>query len=98
MAHSLALIQNLGPWEIGAIVLIVLLLFGGKKLPELARGAGKAIKEFRSATAEAEKTFKSALDETDAAETKPKAPAPEDNVSKPLSTGDVPRESVKNDH
>lgn len=65
MEPHFALIQNLGPWEIGAIVLIVLLLFGGKKLPELARGAGKALKEFRSATAEAEKTFKNALDESD---------------------------------
>lgn len=59
-----AFIQNLGPWEIGLIVLLALLLFGGKKLPELARGAGRAIKEFKEATSDAEKTFKDALKET----------------------------------
>jgi sec-independent protein translocase protein TatA len=37
-----------GPWEIAAIVLIVLLLFGGKKLPELARGLGKGMREFKN--------------------------------------------------
>ena len=36
-----------GPWEIALIVLIVLLLFGGRKLPELARGLGKGMREFR---------------------------------------------------
>lgn len=41
-----------GPWELGAVVLVVLLLFGGKKLPELARSMGKSIKEFRKATEE----------------------------------------------
>lgn len=56
-------IQNLGPWEIGLIILLALLLFGGKKLPELARGAGKAIKEFRGASQDAEKTFKDAMKE-----------------------------------
>jgi len=40
----------LGGPEIALIVIVVLLLFGGKKIPELARGLGKGIKEFRSAT------------------------------------------------
>lgn len=69
-----AFLQNLGPWEIGLIVLLVLLLFGGRKLPELARGAGKAIKEFRHATSDAEKTFKDAMNEPSESE-KPKAEA-----------------------
>ena len=38
----------LGHWEILAIALLVLLLFGGKKLPELARGLGKSITNFKS--------------------------------------------------
>lgn len=37
----------LGTWEIIIIVLAVLLLFGGKKIPELMRGLGKGVKEFR---------------------------------------------------
>ena len=37
----------LGPWQIGLIVLAILLLFGGKKLPELMKGMGKGIKGFK---------------------------------------------------
>jgi len=37
-----------GPWEIAIIVIAILVLFGGKKLPELARGMGRAMREFRS--------------------------------------------------
>lgn len=37
----------MGPWQIGLIVLAVLLLFGGKKLPELMKGMGKGIKGFK---------------------------------------------------
>lgn len=40
-------ILNLGPWEIALIVFLALLLFGGKKLPTLARDLGSGIKEFR---------------------------------------------------
>lgn len=37
----------LGTWEIVLIVLAVLLLFGGKKIPELMKGLGKGVKDFR---------------------------------------------------
>ena len=43
---------NLGPIEIGAIMLLILLVFGAKRIPEIARGLGKGIREFRSATNE----------------------------------------------
>jgi len=36
-----------GPTEIVVIVLVILLLFGGKKIPEFARGLGKGIREFK---------------------------------------------------
>ena len=41
------LIGIIGPWQIVLIVLVVLLLFGGKKIPELMRGLGKGIREFK---------------------------------------------------
>lgn len=44
----------IGPWQIGLIVLAVLLLFGGKKIPELMRGLGSGIKEFKDASKEDE--------------------------------------------
>ena len=40
---------NLGPWEILLILVVVLILFGAKRLPELARGLGQGINEFRDA-------------------------------------------------
>jgi sec-independent protein translocase protein TatA len=45
-----------GPWEIILVVLVVLLLFGGRKIPELMRGLGKGVKEFKEGIAEDEKT------------------------------------------
>ncbi|MBQ4801437.1 twin-arginine translocase TatA/TatE family subunit [Aquimarina sp. MMG015] len=44
----------LGPWQIALIVAVVLLLFGGKKIPELMRGLGSGIKEFKDASKEEE--------------------------------------------
>ncbi|MAZ26838.1 MAG: twin-arginine translocase TatA/TatE family subunit [Cytophagaceae bacterium] len=42
----------IGPWQIALIVVIVLLLFGGRKIPELMRGLGSGIKEFKDASKE----------------------------------------------
>lgn len=44
----------IGPWQIGIVVLVILLLFGGKKIPELMRGLGSGIKEFKDASKEDE--------------------------------------------
>lgn len=41
------LVFNLGFWEIVIIALIVLLIFGGKKIPELMKGLGKGVKNFK---------------------------------------------------
>lgn len=41
-----------GGWEIFAIIFAVLILFGGKKIPELMRGLGQGIREFNSAKAQ----------------------------------------------
>ena len=42
--------MSLGPWEIAFIFLAILLLFGAKRIPEIARGLGKGIREFKDAT------------------------------------------------
>jgi sec-independent protein translocase protein TatA len=44
---STILLGIIGPWQIVLIVLVVLLMFGGKKIPELMRGLGKGISEFK---------------------------------------------------
>lgn len=46
-----------GPWQLILIVLVVLLLFGGKKIPELMRGLGKGVKEFKNGMDEVKKTI-----------------------------------------
>jgi len=49
-----------GPTEIIILVLIILLLFGGRKIPELMRGLGRGMKEFKNAQKEDEEDEKSA--------------------------------------
>ena len=49
MTNTLAFIGGLGGPEIAVIFIIVLLLFGAKKIPELARGLGKSMGEFKRA-------------------------------------------------
>lgn len=44
----------IGPWQIVLIVAVVLLLFGGRKIPELMRGLGGGVKEFKNAIKEDE--------------------------------------------
>jgi len=75
--HLLALL-DIGGGEMMAIFLIVLLLFGGKKMPELARGLGKSIREFKKVTSGVEDQIKQAIDEAPEVVTKPvrKAVAP----------------------
>ena len=57
--------MGLGPWEIGLIILVIIILFGGKKLPELARGLGLGLREFKKATKEIKDEVQSATDEVE---------------------------------
>ena len=43
-----------GPWQVVLIVAVVLLLFGGRKIPELMKGLGKGVKEFKDASNDSE--------------------------------------------
>ncbi|MBC7451843.1 MAG: twin-arginine translocase TatA/TatE family subunit [Cytophagales bacterium] len=52
MLGSILLIMGLGGGEIALIMFAVVLLFGAKKIPELARGLGKGIREFKDASSE----------------------------------------------
>ena len=67
-----AFIGDIGGGEIGLIFLVVLMLFGGEKMPELARGLGKAIREFKKVTSGVEEQIKRAMEEPPP---KPRAPA-----------------------
>ena len=63
--------MNLGPWEIILIILFVIILFGGKKLLELARGLGLGLKEFKKATHEIKDEVQNAADEVNGDEKEP---------------------------
>ena len=49
MEPILLLLQNMGPGALILIVIVALLFFGGKKIPELMKGLGKGLKEFKNA-------------------------------------------------
>jgi sec-independent protein translocase protein TatA len=68
----------LGGMEVVLIVAVVLILFGAKKIPELARGMGQGIREFKKATKEVTDEIQNAPVETAA---KPAAPAAGQTVS-----------------
>lgn len=61
MYTELLFIGGLGGWEVMLILLIIVVFFGAKKIPEMARGLGKGIREFKDATKEIQKEIE--LDE-----------------------------------
>lgn len=73
---------NLGGGEIILILALVLILFGAKKLPELARGLGQGIREFKKATREVSDEVQNAVDETPP----PAKRLPQDNQNPPQQT------------
>lgn len=58
----------LSPTAIFVVLVLILLIFGGKKLPELARGLGKARREFKKASEEIEDEVKSAIEDEERAD------------------------------
>jgi sec-independent protein translocase protein TatA len=61
----------LGGWEWVIVILAILLLFGAKKIPELARGLGQGIKEFKKATREVSDEIHNAAEDKPATPNKP---------------------------
>jgi sec-independent protein translocase protein TatA len=66
----------LGGWEIILVLVVVLILFGAKKIPELAKGLGQGIKEFKKATKEVTDEIQNTPTDTTAQTGKPPAASP----------------------
>ena len=62
--------MSLGPWEIALVILVIIILFGGKKLPELARGLGLGLREFKKAKQEIKDEVNNLADEIEDTEKK----------------------------
>ena len=60
---NLLLFQNFGIWEVLIIAFVVLLLFGGRKIPEIMKGLGKGVKSFKEGMKDVEKEIKDIDDE-----------------------------------
>lgn len=78
----------IGGWELVLILAVVLVLFGAKKLPELAKGLGQGIKEFKKATQDVTQELQSAMDLDSPPPPPRKLPAQnaESNPSSPIQT------------
>ena len=57
--------MSIGPWQVIIIILAIIILFGGKKLPELARNLGLGLKEFKKATLGIKDELKDTTDEVE---------------------------------
>lgn len=68
MASSLAFIEGLGGPELLMVLFVVMLLFGAQKLPELARGMGKAMREIKKATSGVEAEIRNAMEQPEPSE------------------------------
>jgi len=85
---------GMGTWELLIIMFIVLLVFGSKKLPELAQGLGRGIKEFKKASSEIEdeldlnKPLSTSRPSVDAPEAEDKGPEEAEDKSSKEASGD----------
>src|SRR5260370_30042245 len=81
---------NLGGGEIILILALILILFGARKLPELAKGLGQGIREFKKATREVTDEVSNSMDQTPT----PPPPAARLPASSAQSTSPVPAQPV----
>jgi sec-independent protein translocase protein TatA len=72
----------MGTWELVIIFLAVLVLFGGKKIPEVARGLGKGLREFKKITGDIQREIElSSLDDNNKSPSKPPTLSETESVS-----------------
>ena len=69
---DIAILAALTPTAVIVVLILILLIFGGKKLPELARGLGKARREFKKASEELEDEVKSVIEDEERADVRRK--------------------------
>lgn len=81
----------LGGWEIILILAVVLILFGAKKLPELAKGLGTGIKEFKKATREVTDEIQNAADDVPAPRKLPAEGGQAQSASAPAESPNAPK-------
>jgi sec-independent protein translocase protein TatA len=89
MTIPIAFLGSLGTQEMVLIFLILLLLFGAKKLPQLARGVGKSVGEFRKAREEFEDEIRKGSEDLDKEEAAKKA----NDIDVKDAKGKEPRDS-----
>ncbi len=83
---TLGFMQGLGWTEVVVVLFLILLLFGAKRLPELARGFGKSIKEFKKATSNIEDDIRSAIEDEPQKPPPSSTPTQEEEPPKPNET------------
>ncbi len=87
----------LGMPEVVLILAVILILFGAKKLPELARGMGKGIKEFKHATREIQDDIEEALNDDPPPPPKKSSASPEGEKSEHWTDKTVDKDSASED-
>lgn len=87
MNNVLLAVLGLSGGELVLVLVVILVLFGAKKIPEFAKGLGQGIKEFKRASNEVNSELQRAMEETPAPPPPPKkaAPAPTPAPSQPQS-------------
>src|SRR5687767_12053427 len=87
------MLAMLNGWEVVAILAVVLIVFGAKKLPELARGLGQGIKEFKKSSREIQDEITQAID-LDSPPPAPKRVTPPDTAARTDTITTAQTESV----
>jgi sec-independent protein translocase protein TatA len=63
MLSMIAFFNRIGSGELIVVALLILLLFGGKKIPELMRGLGRGVREFKDASSKVQDEFRKGMEE-----------------------------------